>query len=298
MKVLKFGGTSVGSIESLKTVKSIILGNEKPVIVVVSAFSGVTDELIQITQMAHDHDETYTDRLVALRDRHYAVVDALVPDEKREDLLDLLKLMFETDLMGMFSYLNNQQVEDYFIRKMVDDIVSYGERLSSLIIYSMFPGAHYVHSTDVIKTRLNQDRIPVPNVEGSIELLQHALADNDAQITIMPGFIASDTQNADRITNLGRGGSDFTASIVAAALGAEALEIWTDVDGFMTHDPRTNPEAEVIPRMTYEQAQAMCDAGAKVIYAPTIRPVAERGIPVWVKNTFNPSAPGTIITAE
>ena len=179
------------------------------------------------------------------------------------------------------------------IERVCDAIVAHGEILSSAIVTGMFEDGVPHLSLNYMRT--------VPDGHGRVldwdetgRLVKDDFASMESGVHVAQGFISRDTASGD-VTNLGRGGSDYTAAILASLLDAEALEIWTDVDGFMTADPRTHPDATVIPQMTYEQAQQMCDAGAKVIYPPTIAPVAMKRIPVWVKNTFNPSAPGTVI---
>ena len=182
------------------------------------------------------------------------------------------------------------------IERVCDAIVAHGEILSSAIVTGMFEDGVPHLSLNYMRT--------VPDAAGRIldwqeteRLVKQDFAGLEAGVHVAQGFISRDKQSGD-VTNLGRGGSDYTAAILATLLDAEALEIWTDVDGFMTADPRTHPDATVIPQMTYAQAQEMCDAGAKVIYPPTIAPVAMKHIPVWVKNTFNPAATGTVIVDD
>ena len=179
------------------------------------------------------------------------------------------------------------------IERVCDAIVAHGEILSSAIVTGMFEDGVPHLSLNYMRT--------VPDAAGRVldweeteRLVKEDFANLDSGVHVAQGFISRDKKSGD-VTNLGRGGSDYTAAILATLLDAESLEIWTDVDGFMTADPRTHPDATVIPQMTYAQAQEMCDAGAKVIYPPTIAPVAMKHIPVWVKNTFNPSALGTVI---
>ena len=179
------------------------------------------------------------------------------------------------------------------IERVCDAIVAHGEILSSAIVAGMFEDGTPHLSLNYMRTRPDAGG-RVLDWDETARLVQADFADLGDGVHVVQGFISRDKESG-AVTNLGRGGSDYTAAILASLLDADPLEIWTDVDGFMTADPRTHPGATVIPQMTYEQAQAMCDAGAKVIYPPTIAPVAMKRIPVWVKNTFNPSAPGTVI---
>ena len=273
MKVLKFGGTSVGTAESLTNVKQIVTACKGQVIVVVSALGGVTNQLIQMADLAEAHSDEWESILEQVKARHMSVIDAVV-----------------YSYYAML-YANNQLPPAYK-EQLRDAIVSHGEIMSSAIVASMIDGAVPHYAPNFIKTKdVDYERI-LDN--ASFELITKEFGGRLEQVHVTQGFIAEDSTDGKK-TNLGRGGSDFTAALIAAALDAEALEIWTDVDGFMTADPRTNPDATVIPQMTYAQAQEMCEAGAKVIYTPTLGPVAFKHIPVWVKNTFNPSATGTVI---
>ena len=294
MKVLKFGGTSVGSAQSLRNVKQIVENCNEHVIVVVSALGGVTNQLLEMTRLACAHDESYQQILQDMRQRHLDVIKEVVAPQLQERCNFIITQFIDDTLSGLYSCLYiNHDLPEAEIRRLSDGIVAHGEIMSSAIVASLIDGAVPFYSPEVIKTN-DIDGKHALNPGLTDQLIKEKLGSIDSKCIVMQGFIAKDTETGD-FTNLGRGGSDFTAAIVAAALNAECLEIWTDVDGFMTADPRTHPEATVIPTMTYQQAQAMCDAGAKVIYAPTLRPVAELGIPVWVKNTFNPMAPGTVI---
>ena len=294
MKVLKFGGTSVGSAESLKNVKQIVESNDGQVIVAVSALGGVTNQLLEMVRLACAHDDSYQDILKSMRQRHLDVIKEVVKPEKQKQCSVLIEQFIDNTLAGLYSFLYlNQDLPESEIQRMTDGIVAHGEIMSSAIVTCLIDDANPFFSPEFIKTR-NVDGKHVLCAKETENLICQKLGDCQFQRIVLQGFIAKDIDTGD-ITNLGRGGSDFTAALIAAALHAESLEIWTDVDGFMTADPRTNPDATIIPTMTYEQAQAMCDAGAKVIYAPTLRPVAELGIPVWVKNTFNPTARGTVI---
>lgn len=293
MKVLKFGGTSVGTAESLTNVKQIVTACKGQVIVVVSALGGVTNQLIQMADLAEAHSDEWESILEQVKARHMSVIDAVVPDDRQAQCKTVIEGFISEGLYSYYAMLyTNNQLPPAYKEQLRDAIVSHGEIMSSAIVTSMIDGAVPHYAPNFIKTKdVDYERI-LDN--ASFELITKEFGGRLEQVHVTQGFIAEDSTDGKK-TNLGRGGSDFTAALIAAALDAEALEIWTDVDGFMTADPRTNPDATVIPQMTYAQAQEMCEAGAKVIYTPTLGPVAFKHIPVWVKNTFNPSATGTVI---
>lgn len=293
MKVLKFGGTSVGTAESLTNVKQIVTACKGQVIVVVSALGGVTNQLIQMADLAEAHSDEWESILEQVKARHMSVIDAVVPDDRQAQCKTVIEGFISEGLYSYYAMLYaNNQLPPAYKEQLRDAIVSHGEIMSSAIVASMIDGAVPHYAPNFIKTKdVDYERI-LDN--ASFELITKEFGGRLEQVHVTQGFIAEDSTDGKK-TNLGRGGSDFTAALIAAALDAEALEIWTDVDGFMTADPRTNPDATVIPQMTYAQAQEMCEAGAKVIYTPTLGPVAFKHIPVWVKNTFNPSAKGTVI---
>ena len=293
MKVLKFGGTSVGTAESLTNVKQIVTACKDQVIVVVSALGGVTNQLIQMADLAEAHSDEWESILEQVKARHMSVIDAVVPEDRQAQCKTVIEGFISEGLYSYYAMLYaNNQLPPAYKEQLRDAIVSHGEIMSSAIVASMIDGAVPHYAPNFIKTKdVDYERI-LDN--ASFELITKEFGGRLEQVHVTQGFIAEDSTDGKK-TNLGRGGSDFTAALIAAALGAEALEIWTDVDGFMTADPRTNPDATVIPQMTYAQAQEMCEAGAKVIYTPTLGPVAFKHIPVWVKNTFNPSATGTVI---
>lgn len=293
MKVLKFGGTSVGTAASLQNVKNIVESYDEQVIVVVSALGGVTNQLIDICNRAQAEDPSYEDILAQLRQRHLDTIAQVVPEARQQQCNTVIEQFFE-GLASFYSMLYiNRDMSDEMVNTLRDAIVAHGEIMSSAIVTCLIDGAEPHFAPNFIKTR-KSNGVHVLQTELTEQLIKQELGASSAQRIVTQGFIADDADTGDK-TNLGRGGSDFTAALIAAALNAECLEIWTDVDGFMTADPRTHPDATVIPTMTYEQAQAMCDAGAKVIYAPTLHPVAVKHIPVWVKNTFNPTVRGTEI---
>ena len=293
MKVLKFGGTSVGTAESLTNVKQIVTACKGQVIVVVSALGGVTNQLIQMADLAEAHSDEWESILEQVKARHMSVIDAVVPNDRQAQCKTVIEGFISEGLYSYYAMLYaNNQLPPAYKEQLRDAIVSHGEIMSSAIVASMIDGAVPHYAPNFIKTKdVDYERI-LDN--APFELITKEFGGRLEQVHVTQGFIAEDSTDGKK-TNLGRGGSDFTAALIAAALDAEALEIWTDVDGFMTADPRTNPDATVIPQMTYAQAQEMCEAGAKVIYTPTLGPVAFKHIPVWVKNTFNPSATGTVI---
>lgn len=288
MKVLKFGGSSVATAQNVLRVKEIVKNREEKTIVVVSALGGVTDSLISTATLAQKGDEAYVDALNEIVERHHEMMGQLASkDETRHKVEGLL-----SDLKDLLSTI---VAEGELVEQTKNAIVSYGERLSSLIIADALD-AEYAYAPDFIKTEINGDGKCVLNMKSSQELIERQFG-NLANLTVVPGFIASDVESG-ILTNLGRGGSDYTAAILAARLGAEILEIWTDVDGFMTADPRVISKAYVIKKLSYIEAMELCNFGAKVIYPPTIFPVYHSNIPIVIKNTFNPSAPGTYISRE
>jgi len=294
MKVMKFGGTSVGSIESLRNLKDIVNAESRPVIVVVSAMGGFTNQLLAMCEQAQQRDISCLDTLEAARQRHHDAIDGVVVESMREQVHATIDRFIDESLKPYYLALaTNPHMPVDEIERVCDAIVAHGEILSSAIVTGMFEDGMPHLSLNFMRT-VHDAAGRVLDWDMTGDLVNKDFANLDSGVHVVQGFISRDKQSGD-VTNLGRGGSDYTAAILAALLDAQALEIWTDVDGFMTADPRTHPDATVIPQMTYAQAQQMCDAGAKVIYPPTIAPVAMKNIPVWVKNTFNPAAPGTVI---
>ena len=291
MKVLKFGGTSVGSVKGLTNVKRIVEAAEEDLIVVVSALGGITDRLLLTARLASEGNEAYLTEYAEIVRRHDEVIDGIVPEVVRESV--------KRHVRETLGELENIYRGVYLIRdlsrKTSDTIVSYGERLSSFIISHIIEGAKLYDSCEFIKTVDRFDK-HIVDFEATDRLISKRFA-RLPRVAIVPGFISTDAATGD-ITNLGRGGSDYTASILAARLGASVLEIWTDVDGFMTADPRVINSAYVIDRLSFIEAMELCNFGAKVIYPPTIYPVYHKNIPIRVCNTFNPHAPGTLITQE
>lgn len=291
MKVLKFGGTSVGTIESLRNVKSIVESADEPVIVVVSALGGLTDKLISTAKLAVGGGDAYMPDYEAIVARHHAIIEGMVAQEKWSELNVIVDALLEE--LGNI-YKGVSLIKD-LSQRTIDIIVSYGERLSSTIISQIIKDAKLFDSRYFIKT-LEQFGKHVLDNEATQKLVHATFDDCDFRVAIVPGFISTDI-NGD-ITNLGRGGSDYTAAILAAALNARCLEIWTDVDGFMTADPRVIQDTYVIDHLSFIEAMELCNFGAKVIYPPTIYPVFHKNIPIYIKNTFNPSAPGTCISDQ
>ena len=288
---MKFGGTSVGSVESILRVKRIVEARQEPVIVVVSALGGITDKLIQTSRMAASGDAAYENEFREIVSRHvemvkrvFAEFDAqMVVQRQVGELLNELKDIFQ----GIYLIKDLSQ-------KTSDTIVSYGERLSSLIA-AQLTGAQWFDSRQFIKTEKKYSK-HVLDTDLTNRLVRETFRDLPG-LSLVPGFIATDKTTGD-VTNLGRGGSDYTAAIIAAALDADSLEIWTDVDGFMTADPRVISTAYTINELSYVEATELCNFGAKVVYPPTIYPVCHKNIPILIKNTFNPEGAGTIIKRE
>jgi len=291
MKVLKFGGTSVGSVESILSLKKIVEceAKEQPLVVVVSALGGITDKLIATSKLALAGDERYREEFDAIVDRHHKMIDTIITEPRdREKLFRTVDALLEQLRSIYFGvYLIHDLSE-----KTQDAIVAYGERLSSNIVATLIKGAKWFDSRDFIKTEDKQGRHTL-SVELTNKLVKETFSDLP-RISLVPGFISKDAKTGET-TNLGRGGSDYTAAIIAAALDATLLEIWTDVDGFMTADPRVISSAYPIKELSYVEAMELCNFGAKVIYPPTIYPVCVKNIPIKVKNTFNPEAEGTEI---
>ncbi|MBQ0024402.1 MAG: bifunctional aspartate kinase/homoserine dehydrogenase I [Bacteroidales bacterium] len=298
MKVLKFGGSSVGTVESICQVKKIVEACDEPAVVVVSALGGITDQLIATSFLARSGDASYISSFETMAVRHHKMIDAVIKDSARKE-----KLLGEVD--SLLDDLKSIYHGVYLLRdlssRVSDAIVSYGERISSRITAALIEGAVWYDSTALIKTE-KKGRKNVLDIELTEKLIKEAFSGDcerlketcGGYVAVAPGFISSDTVTGE-ITNLGRGGSDYTAAIYAASLGAGILEIWTDVDGFLTADPRVVKNAFKIDRLSYMEAMELCNFGAKVIYPPTLYPVCAANIPILIKNTFNPANPGTVI---
>ena len=289
MRVLKFGGTSVGSATGLLQAKNVIESCSDDIIVVVSALGGITDQLLRTSRAAAAGDPAYEEQLVAITERHYRQAeDTVIPEALPEVKARLATMLGELSNIFKGVFL----IKD-LSAKTSDAIVSYGERLSSVIVHGTIRDSVLFDSREFIKTKPYFNKHIVDFAETERLVLQKFA--ELPHISIVPGFISSDTVNGD-VTNLGRGGSDYTASVLASVLNADTLEIWTDVDGFMTADPKIISNAYTIEHLTFVEAMELCNFGAKVIYPPTIFPAYHKNIPIKIKNTFNPSSPGTFIT--
>ena len=294
MQVLKFGGTSVANAENINKVVAIVSGRLKKdkAIVVVSALGGVTDLLLGTATLASEGDETYKDKLTLIEQRHIDAVKQLIPVTQQSQLLSLVKK-------------NCNEIEDicngvFLLRELTprtkDRISSYGEFISSQIIAAKFNAeniaATWKDSRELIRTSSSFTSAEVDFGFTNQNIATYFSSD-DSNLIILPGFISADKNGT--TTTLGRGGSDYTAAIIASAINASLLEIWTDVSGMMTADPRLTSNARIIPNISYQEAMELSHFGAKVIYPPTIQPVMTKNIPVWIKNTFAPDDAGTVI---
>lgn len=290
MIVLKFGGTSVGTSESLANVKKIVENLNDDAVVVVSALGGLTDNLIATAKLAAGGSEEYINNWEAMAQRHYNIIRDVIPDPEKADATRSLISPMLDELLRLYKGVS--LIED-LPESTLARIVSLGERMSSVIVANMIRDARHADSLKLVKTERWFDK----NIAAA-ELTTSLLADYFKSASfpvVMGGFISTD-KDSGRITNLGRGGSDYTAALVAAAINADVLQIWTDVDGFMTTDPRIVADARVIDEMSFVESMDLCTFGAKVIYPPTIYPVFHKNIPIRILNTFRPEAPGTLIT--
>lgn len=297
MKVLKFGGTSVANAQNIKLVLAIVSdkAREEKLIVVVSAFSKVTDLLQIASQKAAAGDESFKDILADIEKKHLDALKELIPVSEQSSLLSHIKRIInhlETLLDGC--YLLGE-----LSSRTSDTILSFGELLSSYIIAETLKqnlkNSSYKDSRELIKTN-NHFGKAVVNFDVSNELIVNFFASNENQVVVMPGFIAASLDGIN--TTLGRGGSDYTAAIVAGALNANELEIWTDVNGMFTANPKIVKQAQPIAYISYQEAMELSHFGAKVLYPPTIQPVLRKNIPILIKNTFEPAAEGTYISNQ
>ena len=292
MKIMKFGGTSVGSVDSILRVKQIVEAEQEPTIVVVSALGGVTDQLIRTAMMATQGNIAYEAEFEGMVRRHDEMIQQVIPsgskkrtlEKKLHGLLDELKDIYQ----GLFLLKDISS-------NMEDTVVSYGERLSSLIVGALIQDAEVFDARSFMKTERKHHKYLLDSALSE-QLIKETFRELP-KVSVVPGFIASD-KHTGRVTNLGRGGSDYTAAVIAAVLDAAVLEIWTDVDGFMTADPKVISTAYAIEELSYVEAMELCNFGAKVVYPPTIYPAFHKNIPILIKNTFNPEAAGTIIRAR
>jgi aspartokinase/homoserine dehydrogenase 1 len=290
MKVLKFGGTSVGSPERIRGVRKIIEAQSSPCLVVVSAFQGVTDDLKHLSELASGRDDEYENLLDKVIDKHIDFTKQLITGSKQKTVIDNIKNISD-DLKETLSGI-------YLLRELtkhsLDQTIGTGEILSSMILSYIIDDCQLIDSRNLIKTDSNFGFANV-DFEKTDSLILKGIT-KTRKCIIAPGFIASNSRG--ETTTLGRGGSDYSASIFAAALEAEVLEIWTDVDGFMTADPKKVERAYAIENLTYSEAIELSHFGARVIYTPTLRPVYKKNIPILVLNTFKPESKGTIINNE
>jgi len=291
MKVLKFGGTSVGSAVSLGNLRQIVGERKEGEIVVVSALGGVTDMLLSASHLAEAGDAAYSTVWQNIKDRHMNLCGSIFPAGTPSGL----SMKLEALLAELKSLLDGVSVLKVLPAKTASQISSFGERLSSLMVGALLGDAPVYDALSFIKT-VSVDGKTVLDSDLTDRLVRDAFSgfDRAAGVAVVPGFISSDSADSS-ITTLGRGGSDYTASIIAAALDADSLEIWTDVDGFMTADPRIIKTSYVIDEISFADAMELCNFGAKVVYSPALYPVCQKDIPVHIKNTFNPSAAGTVI---
>ena len=289
MKIMKFGGTSVGSVDSIQKVKQIVESEKDSVIVVVSALGGITDQLIRTATMATRGDIAYEAEFDGMVRRHDEMIQQVIPSGNKKRTLEKKIHALLDELRDIYQGL-------YLLKdissNMEDTVVSYGERLSSLIVGALIEGAEVFDSRSFMKTERKHNKHLLAS-EVSEQLIRDTFNELP-KVSVVPGFISSD-KTTGRVTNLGRGGSDYTAAVIAAVLDASVLEIWTDVDGFMTADPKVISGAYAIEELSYVEAMELCNFGAKVVYPPTIYPAFHKNIPILIKNTFNPTAQGTII---
>lgn len=292
MKVLKFGGTSLISASSLLNIKNIIDNIDTSAVIVVSALKGVTQHLLKASQMACDGNISYEKEYKHIVDQHITIINELNFDSHIHERLT-------TDVYLLLEELSNIFKGVFLINdlslKTSDKIVSYGERLSTLIFSYLIPDFQLLDATQLIKTTSDFNK-HTPDLELCGKLIREAYEASEKRL-LMAGFISSCRENGD-LTNLGRGGSDYTAAIIASALNAELLELWTDVDGLMSADPELTSDAHVIEHLTYTEATELCNFGSKIIYPPTLFSVYHRNIPIRIRNTFNTAAYGTYISHE
>ncbi|MDI9338487.1 MAG: bifunctional aspartate kinase/homoserine dehydrogenase I [Alphaproteobacteria bacterium] len=297
MQVFKFGGTSVGSASAIKSILEIVKKacQTQPTILVLSAMSGITDKLLLTAQLASQNDASYLTILKAIEDKHFEAIEALYPIDNRSHVITNVKVLFnelETLLEGI------RMLGEISLRTQ-DKVVSFGEILSTTMIHPLTkyfcPNALWVDARRLIKTDAHFTAAIV-DFEKTSHNINDFITHNPADLYVTPGFIASTEDNY--TTTLGRGGSDYTAAIFAYAVHATAVEIWSDVSGMLTADPRIVPAAKKIEKIPYHEALELSYFGAKVIYPPTILPVMRKNIPVYLKNTFVPEDPGTLIQSE
>ncbi|MDE3212192.1 MAG: aspartate kinase, partial [Bacteroidota bacterium] len=295
MQILKFGGSSVASPELINRVVEIVRGalqKDPQTVVVLSAMGGVTDALLEASHLASQGDSAYRDKLQAIEQRHLSAVKDLIPLDQQSSTLSFVKKRcneIEDTCNGVFLL---KELSD----RTRDHVISYGELLSSQIvtakIKSLGVPVTWKDSRELIVTNSDFGNAGV-DFASTNSAISAFYDPRSLGLVILPGFISRD--KAGNTTTLGRGGSDYTAAIVGAALHASVVEIWTDVSGMMTADPRLVTNARVIDQISYQEAMELSHFGAKVIYPPTLQPLMNLGIPVRIKNTFSPQDPGTFI---
>lgn len=295
MQVLKFGGSSVADAEKMSKVVDIVnkAVDRDRTIVVLSAICGCTDKLIRIGELAAAHDDAYKTLIDELQQAHFQIIRDILPHEKHEEMLEVCGGIFDS----LKAIAHGVCLIGELSRTSLDTIQSYGELLSSKILATKLSSVgiqtKWLDSREVVKTKFVGGK-SVVDTKCTYARVQEVVENNPiASLFVIPGFVASDDEG--RTTTLGRGGSDYTASIVAVGCNARVLEIWTDVPGMMTANPKIVPTARTISNISYRAALELSHFGAKVIYPPTIQPVVSEGIPIWVKNTFDPEAHGTLI---
>lgn len=297
MLVLKFGGTSVGSPLAIRKLIDVVRDEAhegRTRVVVVSAFSGITDQLIETARLAEAGDGLYEDKLASMRKRHEDAVAELCAGDERRAAEEFVRASFE-DLAGA---LSGVRLLGELSARTLDYAMSFGERLSAFIVSRAFRSAG--KEADFLDARLvlrtdDQYGAAVCQREESYAAVRAALNSRPA-LQIATGFIAATAEG--KTTTLGRGGSDLSAALFGAAVGAEEIEIWTDVDGILTADPKLVKGAFRIESISYEEAMELSHFGAKVLHPPTVRPAFEKGIPIRIRNTFNPASPGTLIASK
>ncbi|HNR43497.1 MAG TPA: aspartate kinase, partial [Bacteroidales bacterium] len=290
MKVLKFGGSSIGTPERIRSVKKIIEAESLPCVAVVSAFEGVTDSLKKTSELASLHNPGYGNSLDELYSRHISFAKDLLTGQNLDIALKKIEEFFDE----LKEILNGIFLVRELSKYSLDKVLSAGERISALIISLFFDRCILIDTREIIKTDDNFGNAAV-DFESSSKLIRERIIGKN-NLYCVPGFISSTSTG--ETTTLGRGGSDYTAAIIAAAVNAVALEIWTDTDGFMTADPKKVEKAYAIRSLTYSEAIELSHFGAKVIYTPSLRPVYKKQIPVYVKNSFNPKSEGTVISEK
>jgi bifunctional aspartokinase / homoserine dehydrogenase 1 len=293
MQVLKFGGTSVANSENIKKVRDILqLKKGERTVVVVSALGGITDELLKCGNLATAGDTSFKESLQKITERHLNVVKELLPLNNQSSVLSFVMQQFNEveDICNGIFLLND------FTDRTKDRILAYGELISSKIISAFLTSDgtsnKWVDSRKLIVTDSQFTRATIIPDKTQLNIQSYFAEGND-ELFVVPGFIASDEKG--NTTTLGRGGSDFTAAIIGAALNSSVVEIWTDVSGMMTADPRMVSNAKAIKQISYHEAMELSHFGAKVIYPPTIQPLMSKNVPVWIKNTFSPHDEGTLL---